>query len=1402
MKWKKLLTILLCVMLLWTLLPAGAFASEDVEVNTTAAVSAKEVESNAPTIEAVEADTASAVSAEEDESNVLVPETAEPQKAIQTEPEEQKTIDDSKKTISTDSDKKDDQESLGQTRAVSGADVDLSEKKLVSTDPADSVASGTEKKTNAEDVVFTVEPEDTPAQAVGSSPLKAAATCSLELYYEPEEGAGTIRRSQNSPYHVGDTVTVTAVPSSSYDFIYWYDDNVHVYKDNPVQITLEGDTELTAVFRKKGEYFLYYRTNGLVFTPDQNSYAPGTRVMVSLPAAAGRAVRYSMGQDVDGNGSSVTYVAFEGDSFVMPAYDVWVKAELAYGITLSPAEHGSLTVNPASGPYCEGDTVTVTAQPSSGYHLSEINGIPAEYTASGNSFSFKMPDRDLTIGAKFEENGHYNINFGKYPTGAGSVSGSGNDSTGEVTATATPAENYRFGYWADSEDLNTPLATDNPYTFVPQKDMTLVAVFVPITYRVYPATNIQHGTLTLNPDKTYYSPGETITLIGDPEEGYMVDYYAVGKVVNGSVPNITRLEGNTFDMPAYDVAVTAVFVPDSAIAIEADTDTLPAVAQGQSFSVPIRVTSNPGFAGAQITLSYDSSRLTLDSFKLGGFADPASPGRQGVENLQYIRVGDTTTETGVLFYANFTVKDDADDGTVSIGFDKKDIVSQNADDLSAYTVFTPGTVIIGNDTPSPESDFTFDAELGMITGYRGSGGRVVIPSSIGGVTVTTIRFNAFEGNSNMTSVMIPASVTKINGGAFSDCKNLRSVTFQPGSQLEVINGAAFEGCSALESIFIPDGVGYIAQDTFNGCSSLKSVVFGNNVGSFQHGAFRDCTSLESITIGSNVDYIGDEAFWNCNNLKAVYISDLSKWCAISFASTWDNPLRYAQHLYLNGTEITDLTIPSDVTSISNYAFYGGTGFTSVTIPAGVTSIGRYTFGSCRKLKDIYFEGTAEQWDEVSKGDYWNGDGPEGQQIHVLCTVSVAAEPTAGGSVTIAPSPNATVPGTYKEGTAVTLTAAPNEGYEFVSWTEKGSVVPGAGAEYSFEVSEDRELAANFALKDFTVTVEGGTAAIPTAKMGDTVTITADTPEGFAFSQWAQVDGVEFDNAAAAETTFIMPAKDVAVSAVFLKIFTVRWLDGDGSVLQEKTYIDGEEAPAFDGENPTKTATKQYTYAFSAWNDGTVDGTTTTYKPLFVETLKQYNVTFVDHDGKTVLKEAAAYDYGTPASEIVLPEKPVREADAQYTYTFAGWDPVVEEVTEDATYKATYTATPVPVKKGTLTFDLGGGTLDGKTGTITIEANVGDTIKLPGAPTREGYTFQYWKGSKYEAGAEYKVEGDHAFTAEWKKNSSSLSGTQSTTNTAAAKTGDESNVGLWFMLLAASLLSLIMILTRGRKYRRN
>lgn len=193
-------------------------------------------------------------------------------------------------------------------------------------------------------------------------------------------------------------------------------------------------------------------------------------------------------------------------------------------------------------------------------------------------------------------------------------------------------------------------------------------------------------------------------------------------------------------------------------------------------------------------------------------------------------------------------------------------------------------------------------------------------------------------------------------------------------------------------------------------------------------------------------------------------------------------------------------------------------------------------------------------------------------------------------------------------------------------------------------------------------------------------------------------------------------------------FTIRrrltavWLDGDGSVLQAKDYGEGDEPPAYDGKEPTKAATAQHTYTFAGWDEGSVDGTTTTYRPLFSQT----------------------------------------------------------------------------TNKGTLTFDLGGGTLDGKT-SFTMEANVGDVITMPATPTREGYTFLYWKGSKYYPGDKYTVTGNHAFTAVWQKNTSSSTASGKSTSSSTSKVSTPSTADTTSSP-AILLLAAVMALAISRRLR--
>lgn len=142
--------------------------------------------------------------------------------------------------------------------------------------------------------------------------------------------------------------------------------------------------------------------------------------------------------------------------------------------------------------------------------------------------------------------------------------------------------------------------------------------------------------------------------------------------------------------------------------------------------------------------------------------------------------------------------------------------------------------------------------------------------------------------------------------------------------------------------------------------------------------------------------------------------------------------------------------------------------------------------------------------------------------------------------------------------------------------------------------------------------------------------------------------------------------------------------------------------------------------------------------------------------------------------------------AGYLDTLSVGEHTIEIVTENGSALAGFRVadTNPPASTSTISYKLNGGTLDGKTGTVTVQAENGTVIILP-SPTREGYTFDYWEGSRYNAGDRYTVNGDHTFTAQWKKNSTTP-GTDDPGKT-SPKTGDESNLAWWLSLTIVSMV---------------
>ena len=115
----------------------------------------------------------------------------------------------------------------------------------------------------------------------------------------------------------------------------------------------------------------------------------------------------------------------------------------------------------------------------------------------------------------------------------------------------------------------------------------------------------------------------------------------------------------------------------------------------------------------------------------------------------------------------------------------------------------------------------------------------------------------------------------------------------------------------------------------------------------------------------------------------------------------------------------------------------------------------------------------------------------------------------------------------------------------------------------------------------------------------------------------------------------------------------------------------------------------------------------------------------------------------------------------------------------------------PLKSCTITYDLNGGTLNGQNGIISFAYAENELIYLP-LPYRQGYIFDYWEGSIYNAGDEYLIKDDHTFKAVWKKDDDKKQEENRNSNV-LPYTGEINDTGRW---LKISVVSGILALQAG------
>ena len=304
-------------------------------------------------------------------------------------------------------------------------------------------------------------------------------------------------------------------------------------------------------------------------------------------------------------------------------------------------------------------------------------------------------------------------------------------------------------------------------------------------------------------------------------------------------------------------------------------------------------------------------------------------------------------------------------------------VTAFAEDTSAPT----GTASYGD----YEYDYTINTEDGTatITKFRAlvdGSYDITIPTDFGRFPVTAIGDDAFRGCSALKKVTIPQSVTSIGDSAFAGCHNLDSVTINDaatsignraftecpltttlslGKKITTIGDEAFYDCRGLTSVTIPPSVTSIGKKAFLQCIHLKTLSFGENIKTnietIGDDAFYYCIELESVTIPQSVTSIGNDAFGQCHDLQSLTIKD---------AAT-----SIGHRAFLGCTSLETISLGENIKTIGYHAFNSCTSInlTNVTIPENVTTIRPGTFDYCTHLEYIMLPAGLTSFQDSLKG---------------------------------------------------------------------------------------------------------------------------------------------------------------------------------------------------------------------------------------------------------------------------------------------------------------------------------------------------------------------------------------------------------------------------------------------------
>jgi len=330
-------------------------------------------------------------------------------------------------------------------------------------------------------------------------------------------GQGSVELSSNGSYIDGSIVTLTAIPTSGWEFIGW-SGALSGYNSNPASLVMSQDRWVQAIFTEITlvQYSLTAVTEGqgIIELSSNGPYIDGTTVTLTAVPSSCWLFSGWEGALSGYNGNPVSLVMSE---------DRWVQATFTevtsdqYSLTTNTEGQGTISLS-SQGPYEDGEIISLTAVSSPGWGFTGWSG--ALLTSGTTNPASLVMSQDRWVQATFTETSEmYSITTAISGQGSVEPSSPGPYEDGTIlTLTAVPNSGWIFSGWGGALASS---GSTNPEILIMDQNRWVMATFTEPSTEMYSLTTTVsgQGSVELSSNGPY-EDGTTVTLTAVPTSGW------------------------------------------------------------------------------------------------------------------------------------------------------------------------------------------------------------------------------------------------------------------------------------------------------------------------------------------------------------------------------------------------------------------------------------------------------------------------------------------------------------------------------------------------------------------------------------------------------------------------------------------------------------------------------------------------------------------------------------------------------------------------------------------------------------------------------------------------------------------------------------------------------------------